>query len=119
MPKKIVQVVTESGRSFLAEVEDDDVEMEDGELLPPPGSASISDVFEKITDSSQHLKETVSGATEFVRDAFKSIDGPDEFTMEFSIALKAGGKIPMIVEGSAEAMFKIIVKWSASDSKPV
>jgi hypothetical protein len=104
----IIRVGLEDGSSFLAQVDDIDVNRA-SDKTPPPGS--LASVLDGTSRSSELARETVKAAVMYIRNAFDAFNHPDEIAMEFSIALKGKGGIPVLVEQSAEATFKISAKW--------
>jgi hypothetical protein len=103
--KQLVRVDVDKDLYFFAEVEA-------STDAPAPGAGLLNekDKVEEIA-SSERVRTTVKAAVTYIRNAFAELNTPNELSLEFSIALKGKGGIPVLAEQSAEATFKISAKW--------
>jgi len=118
MQKTIVSIPAAEHGHFLVEVEDLDFtppSLADDGLGLPPGAVPAGAIPNQETF--ERLKSSVRAATTFVISAFTEFNRPSEIEVEFSISLKGKAGIPVIVEQSAEASFKIKAKWINTGDK--
>ncbi len=89
------------------------VESSDDQGIPRNASR---DIVRKVAKELGEQLEPLSAVADTIRNALIAANNPSEIEVEFGLELGGEGGIPMIMEGSAKANFKITLKW-ANDKK--
>jgi hypothetical protein len=89
------------------------IESSDDQGIPRNAS---KDIVRKVAKELGEQLEPLSAVADTIRNALIAANNPSEIEVEFGLELGGEGGIPMIVEGSAKANFKITLRW-ANDRK--
>ena len=108
---KVFRIQVDKELSFLVETQDEPITVynENAEILGelPPEAILTGALLDKVRD----LKHTVAAVITYMQKGVLLAMRPDEFTLEFSLALKGTAGIPVVVNHSAEGTFKISATW--------
>lgn len=78
----------------------------------PPGAVPTG----IVTDALTGLKRTIGEVVSSIGSGLAELAQPDEISVEFGVAFKGTGGVPVVVSHSAEATFKITAKWTRASS---